>query len=109
MSLGCFHSPSREIWMKFDGFTLVHAFHELEHSKINIENWELEDVFAILAARAYIPVPKGRLNTRLSLTGSKAGNLKMIGQIAIKTLKLRGGPLGADTPVIKNIEINLKK
>ena len=76
-------------------------------SKINIENWELEDVFSILATRADIPEAKGRLNTSLSLAGSKTGNLKMIGQIAMKTLKLRGGPLGTDTPAIKNIEINL--
>ena len=76
-------------------------------SKFRIENWELEDVFAILAARAGLPSAKGRLNARVSLTGGNAQGLKMNGQMAMKTLQLRGGQLGPDTPEVKNIVINI--
>ena len=76
-------------------------------SNISIENWELEDVFAILAARAGIPEARGRLNARVSLTGSNTESLRMVGQMTIKTLKLKGGPLGSDTPAVRDIVINL--
>ena len=76
-------------------------------SKLNIENWELEDVFAIIANRADIPSAKGRLNASISLTGSNAESLKIAGQMAMQKLQLRGGPLGSDTPAVKNIAINL--
>ena len=76
-------------------------------SKLRVENWELEDVFAIIATRAGIPLAKGRLNASMSLSGSSAGSLKMAGQMDIKTLKLRGGPLGPDTPIVKDIVIDL--
>ncbi len=76
-------------------------------SKLNVENWELEDVFAIIATRAGIPSAKGRLNASVSLTDSNAENLKMVAQMAMQKLQLRGGPLGSDTPVVKNIVINL--
>ncbi|MDX2501211.1 MAG: hypothetical protein QNL14_11995 [Deltaproteobacteria bacterium] len=76
-------------------------------SKLSIRNWELEDVFAIISTRADVPQAKGRLNAGLSLTGSGADSLKMVGQMAIKTLKLHGGPLGSDTPIVKDIVIDL--
>jgi len=76
-------------------------------SNISIENWELEDVFAILAARAGMPEAKGRLNARVSLAGNNAESLKMVGQLAIKALKLKGGPLGSDTPAVRDIVIKL--
>ncbi|MBE9545597.1 MAG: hypothetical protein IMF02_13960, partial [Proteobacteria bacterium] len=76
-------------------------------SKLKVENWELEDVFAIIATRAGIPSAKGRLNASVSLTGSNAESLKMAGQIAMKQLQLRGGPLGSDTPAVKDIVIDL--
>jgi len=76
-------------------------------SKLNVENWELEDIFAIIATRAGIPSAKGRLNASVSLTGSNAASLKMVGQMAIDKLQLRGGPLGSDTPTVKGIVINL--
>ena len=77
-------------------------------SKLNVENWELEDVFAIIATRAGIPSVKGRLNASVSLTGRSAESLKMAGQMAMKKLQLRGGPLGSDSPAIKDIAINLE-
>jgi hypothetical protein len=76
-------------------------------SKLTIKNWELENLFAIIATRAGIPSAKGRLNANVSLTGSSDQSLKMAGQMAMNTLKLRGGPLGTDTPTVKDIEINL--
>ena len=76
-------------------------------SKISIKNWELADVFAIIAARAAVPRAKGRLNAGISLTGSSAERLKMVGKMAIKTLRLHGGPLGSDTPTVNDIEIDL--
>ncbi len=76
-------------------------------SKLKVENWELEDLFAIIATRTGIPSAKGRLNASVSLTGSNAESLKMAGQIAMKQLQLRGGPLGSDTPAVKDIVIDL--
>ncbi|MEE4263117.1 MAG: DUF748 domain-containing protein [Desulfobacteraceae bacterium] len=76
-------------------------------SKLSIKNWELEDIFAVIAARAGIPSAQGRLNADLSLTGNSAQSLKMAGQMAMKTLKVRGGPLGTDTPTVKDIVIDL--
>ena len=76
-------------------------------SKLTIKNWELENIFAIIATRAGIPSATGRLNANVSLTGSNAQSLKMAGQMAMKTLKLRGGPLGTDTPTVKDIVIDL--
>ena len=76
-------------------------------SKLSIKNWELEDVFAIIAARAAVPRAKGRLNADLSMAGNSADGLKMVGRAAIKTLKLHGGPLGPDTPTVKDIAIDL--
>jgi len=77
-------------------------------SKLNIENWELEDLFAIIATRAAIPSVKGRLNVSVSLTGGNAESLKMAAQMAMQNLQLRGGPLGSDTPAVKDIAINLE-
>ena len=76
-------------------------------STINIKNWELADVFAIIAARTAVPQARGRLNAGISLTGSSTDQLKMVGQMAIKTLKLHGGLLGPDKPTVKDIEVDL--
>lgn len=76
-------------------------------SRLKIENWELEDVFAIIAARAAVPEAQGRMNVDVSLTGGNAESLKMVGQLAIKTLKLKGAPLGSDTPAVRDIVIKL--
>ena len=53
-------------------------------SKLNVENWELEDVAAIIATRVGIPSAKGRLNANLSLTGGNAESLKMAGQVVMR-------------------------
>jgi translocation and assembly module TamB len=76
-------------------------------SKLSVENWELADLVAIIANRTGLPSAKGRLNADLSLAGSTAESLKMAGRIAIKKLQLRGGPLGSDTPAVKDIAIDL--
>ena len=76
-------------------------------SQLSIKNWELESIFAIMAARAGIPSAKGRLNANVSVTGNSADRLKLAGQMDMKSLKLRGGPLGTDTPTVKGIVIDL--
>ncbi len=76
-------------------------------SKLNINNWQVEDVFDIIAARAGFPSAKGRLNADVSLTGSRAESLHLIGQMAMAQLQLRGGPLGSDAPTVKDILIDL--
>ncbi len=76
-------------------------------SILSIKNWELENICAILATRAGIPSAKGRLNAHLSVTGNSAQDLKMAGQMAMETLRLRGGPLETDTPTVKDIAIDL--
>ena len=76
-------------------------------SKLSINNWQVEDVFDIIAARAGFPSAKGRLNADVSLTGSSAESLHLIGQMAMAQLQLRGGPLGSDAPTVKDILINL--
>jgi len=76
-------------------------------SKLSIKNWELENIFAIIATRDEIPSVKGRLNADVSLTGSSAQSLKMAGRVAMKTLQLQGGPLGTDAPTVQDILIDL--
>jgi len=76
-------------------------------SKLSINNWQVEDVFDIIATRAGFPSAKGRLNADVSLTGSSAESLHLIGQVAMARLQLQGGPLGSDTPAVKDIVINL--
>ena len=77
------------------------------NSNIMVENWELKDGLAIVAARTGLPSASGRLNANVALTGDSADSLAMTGQLAMKTLKLQGGPLGSDTPTVKNIVIDL--
>ncbi len=77
------------------------------NSKLSINNWPVEDVFDIIAARAGFPSAKGRLNADVSLTGSSAESLHLIGQIAMAQVQLRGGPLGSDAPTVKDILIDL--
>ncbi|CAB1060456.1 hypothetical protein D1BOALGB6SA_5222 [Olavius sp. associated proteobacterium Delta 1] len=76
-------------------------------SKLSIDSWELEDVFAIIASRVSIPAANGRLNANLTLTGSPAENLQLLSNLSIPKLKLHGGPLGSDTPVVNGISVNL--
>ncbi len=76
-------------------------------SKLSINNWPVEDVFDIIAARAGFPSAKGRLNADVSLTGSSAESLHLIGQMAMAQVQLRGGPLGSDAPTVKDILIDL--
>ena len=77
------------------------------NSKLSINNWPVEDVFDIIAARAGFPSAKGRLNADVSLTGSSAESLHLIGQMAMAQLQLRDGPLGSDAPTVKDILIDL--
>ena len=77
------------------------------NSKLSINNWPVEDVFDIIAARAGFPSAKGRLNADVSLTGSSAESLHLIGQMAMAQVQLRGGPLGSDAPTVKDILIDL--
>ncbi len=77
------------------------------NSKLSINNWPVEDVFDIIAARAGFPSAKGRLNADVSLTGSRAESLHLIGQMAMAQVQLRGGPLGSDAPTVKDILIDL--
>ena len=77
------------------------------NSNLIIKNWELKDGLAIVAARTGLPSATGRLNASVAITGDSADSLKMTGQLAIETLALRGGPLGSDTPAVKDIVIDL--
>ena len=47
-------------------------------AKVVVENWELEDILAIVASRAGIPLGQGRLNAQLSFTGSTIGTSAFI-------------------------------
>jgi hypothetical protein len=76
-------------------------------SKLNIDNWELEDVFAIIASRMSIPAANGRLTANLTLRGSSAQSLHLLSGLSIPKLRLQGGPLGSDTPVVDGISIQL--
>jgi translocation and assembly module TamB len=75
-------------------------------AKLVVENWELEDILAIVASRAGIPLGKGRLNAQLSFTGKPSERLHLLSRIAIDELKMWGGPLGKDTPVLKGVSID---
>jgi hypothetical protein len=77
------------------------------NSKLSINNWPVEDVFDIIASRAGFPSAKGRLDADVSLTGSSAESLHLIGQMAMAQVQLRGGPLGSDAPMVKDILIDL--
>ncbi len=77
------------------------------NSNVMIKNWELKDGMAIVAARTGLPAAIGRLNANVALTGDRADSLRITGQLKINTLTLRGGPLGSDTPIIKDIDIDL--
>ena len=72
-------------------------------ARLKINNWELEEVLAIMASRGNFPSGKGRLNVNLTLQGSAAKAMDIKGNLALKRLELRGGPLGADHPRIKGI------
>jgi len=75
---------------------------------LSIENWELEDMVAVIANSPGLPSARGHLNAGLSMTGSMAAHLKLVGRIAVEKLQLRGGLLGSDIPTVKNIAIDLK-
>ena len=94
-----------------DDVTLDGATLSLEdiQSKANlsIKNWELNDVLSIAGILAQVPQGKGRLNADVNLSGSISGGLHIVGKAAIPELKLWGGPLQSDRPVIKNIDFKL--
>jgi translocation and assembly module TamB len=77
------------------------------NSKLQIKNWELEDVFAILASRKEILSARGRLNADMTLTGSAAESLQLSSRLSIDKLNLKGGPLASDTPTIKGMVVEL--
>jgi hypothetical protein len=72
-------------------------------ARLKINNWELEEVLAIMASRGDFPSGKGRLNVDLALQGSAAKALDIKGKLSVNRLELWGGPLGADHPRIKGI------
>jgi translocation and assembly module TamB len=76
-------------------------------SRLSIDDWELEDVIAMIASSAPIPAAKGRLNANLKLTGSIAESLNLASELSIPTLQLVGGPLGSDTPEVNGISIKI--
>ena len=77
------------------------------NSKLQVKNWELEDVFAILASRSDMISARGRLNADMALTGSAAETLQLSSRLSIDELDLKGGPLASDTPKIKGIKVEL--
>ncbi len=96
-----------------EGSLLLAADEPLDMQKIRlnanviVKNWELKDGLAIVAARTGLPSATGRLDANIVLTGDSAASLAWTGQMAMKTLKLRGGPLGSDVPTVKDIVIDL--
>ena len=76
-------------------------------SKLQVENWELQDLLAIMASRLAIPSGQGRLNADVSLTGSAAEKLHLSSRLSVDKLKLQGGPLGSDTPTVNGVAIEL--
>lgn len=77
-------------------------------SKLLVNNWELEEVFALVATRvAGFPSAKGRMNAGVSLTGSAGAQLKLTGNIAIDKLALSGGHLGSDIPTVRDVSLDL--
>jgi len=77
------------------------------NANVQIKNWELQDVLTILASRGDFPSGSGRLNANLTVSGSAAENVGMQGRLSIDTLKLWGGPLGSDRPLLKKLSIEL--
>ena len=76
-------------------------------SKLRIQNLELEGISAIFASQKEMPVAKGRLNANVSLSGSSAESLRLLGKMSIDKLKLKGGPLVSDTPTVNGIAVDL--
>lgn len=76
-------------------------------SRLQVEDWELQDLLTIIASRAAIPSGQGRLNADISLTGSAAEKLHLASRLSVDTLKLQGGPLGADTPTVNGLAIEV--
>jgi hypothetical protein len=74
-------------------------------SKLQVEDWELRDLLAILASHLAIPAGQGRLNADVSLTGSAAEKLHLSSRLSVDELKLQGGPLGSDTPTVNGLAI----
>ena len=77
------------------------------NSNMMVENWELKDGMAVVAVRTGLPSAIGRLNASVAVTGESADSLAMTGQLAMKALRLKGGPLESDTPTVRNIVIDL--
>ncbi|MBW2410320.1 MAG: hypothetical protein JRF72_11015, partial [Deltaproteobacteria bacterium] len=76
-------------------------------AKLNIKNWELNDILSMAGGWAQVPQGKGRLNAAVNLKGSISSGLHIVGNAAIPELKLWGGPLQSDRPVVENIDFKL--
>ena len=74
---------------------------------LNIKSWEVNDILSIAGILARVPQGKGRLNADVNLDGSISSGVRIVGNAAIPELKLWGGPLQSDKPVVKNIDFKL--
>jgi hypothetical protein len=77
-------------------------------SKLVITSWQLDEVLKIFDSGALLPAAKGRLNANLALTGNAAESLLLVGDLSIPELKMYGGPLGSDTPVVNDVSVKLE-
>jgi hypothetical protein len=77
-------------------------------TRLKITNWELEDLLSILVCRSDYPAGKGRLDADLALQGNSSENLDIKGKLSVERLELRGGPLGSDHPLIREIGAQLE-
>ncbi|MBN2126435.1 MAG: DUF748 domain-containing protein, partial [Deltaproteobacteria bacterium] len=77
-------------------------------AKVSVQDWEIREGAALLASRAGIPSASGRLSTEAEVTGSLAGTLQVSGRLSIPDLQMRGGPLGPDTPAVRDLALDLE-
>jgi hypothetical protein len=74
---------------------------------LQIDNMELTDFLAIAASKGRIPNGQGRLSGNLQIKGSAARQMELKGHLDLPQLRLWGGPLKTDQPVIDTITAKL--
>ena len=76
-------------------------------AKLDIENWEIQDVLSILANNADMPTGSGLLNGQMEILGSTETAVKIKGNLTAQKIKLQGGFLKSDTPELDIVEVEI--
>ncbi len=76
------------------------------HGTLQIQEWEVEDVFTLLARRESDIHGRGRLSADLQIK-EKDGGLHTQNRLTFDRLTLWGGPLGTDRPQIDAVAVDL--